>query len=62
MQKFLEESLWYTYQNARHYVPEDTFLKVSSFQKEQLQVTGQIGIIFVIDALGGKCHECFMKV
>lgn len=39
MQQFLEESLWSTYQNARRYIPEDTSLKVSGFQKEQLQVT-----------------------
>jgi len=39
MQEFLGESLWSLYQNARRYILEDTFLKVSSFQKEQLQVT-----------------------
>jgi hypothetical protein len=39
MRQFLDESLWSTYQNARRYIPEDTSLKVSSFQKEQLQVT-----------------------
>lgn len=39
MQQFIDQSLWPTYQNARRYIPEDTSLKVSSFQKEQLQVT-----------------------
>jgi hypothetical protein len=39
MQQFLEENLWSTYQNARRYIPEDTSLKVSSFQKERLRVS-----------------------
>jgi hypothetical protein len=62
MQQFLAESLWSTYQNAGRCIPEDTSLKIFSFQKEQVQVTEKHEIMFVFDPLEGKYHECFMEV